>query len=133
MKTEEETTDYDHLEHLGLNQKLHVAHDATDTYAHAQAEGNDNNDTYSHAQSGQYFQGDMCTPGQNRRGDDTYEHTKSVGYEDSDTYDHSHLSVTDVKEESSDYAYAHAQNTAGTEGDYDHAGCGDRNDNDTYE
>ena len=121
MKTEEETKDYDHLEHLGLNKKLHVAHDASDTYAHAQAEENDNNDTYSHAQSGQH----LCTPGQNELQDDTYGHAKSLGYEDSDTYDHSHLSSTEVKVESSDYAYAISQNTAVTEGDYDHAGCVD--------
>ena len=133
MKTEEETKDYDHLEHIGLNQKLHVSHDANDTYAYTQANGNDNNDTYSHAQSGQYFQADISTSGQNELGDDTYEHAKNVGYEDCNMYDHSNMSTTEVKEEFLDYAYAHAQNTAVTEGDYDHAEFVDRHDIDTYE
>ena len=49
IKTEEDSKDYDHLVHLGLNQNPHEEHDACDTYAHSQADGNDNNDTYSHA------------------------------------------------------------------------------------
>ena len=57
MKTQEETKDYDHLEHIRFNEKPKEKLDANDTYAHAQAEGYDNNGTYSHAQSGQFFQG----------------------------------------------------------------------------
>ena len=56
-----------------------------------------------------------------------------MGYIDSDMYDNSHMSATEGKGEFADYAYAHAQKTAVTEGDYDHAGCDGKTDNDTYE
>ena len=119
MKAKEDSKDYDHLEHLGLNQQSDESHDTNNTYAHVNAEGDDNNDTYSHAQSGQ------C--------DETYEHARNVGYDSKDTYDHSHVSVKEVINESSDYTFAHAQNSVGNEDDYDHTGFGDINENDTYE
>ena len=129
IKMEEESKDYDRLEHL--NKKPDEELDSNDTYAHANIEDNDNNDTYSHAQSGQLFQTNMSTKVQDEPDDDTYEHAKCVGYDDSDTYDHSNKSGT--KEESSDYGYTHEQNVTVTDGDYDLAGFLERNANDTYE
>ena len=72
---------------------------------------------------------------QNEQWNDTYEYAKNVGFGDSDTctFDLSHLPFNEEKEESSYYAYAHAQITAITEEVYDHAGCDHRNDNDTNE
>ena len=134
IRAKEVSKEYDHLKHLGLN-KRHRPNDGlgtNDMYAHAQAEGDNNNETYSHVQSGQYFQTYSCTPGQNGQCDDTYEHAKNVGYGHSDTYDHFHLSVKEAKNEFADYDYAHAQNSALDEGDYDHAGFIDGNDRDTF-
>ena len=58
---------------------------------------------------------------QNEQWNDTYEHAKNVGCGDSDTctYDLWHLPFNEAKEESLYYAYAHAQITAITEGEYD--------------
>ena len=133
IKAKEESKEYDHLEHLGLNQRPDKGHDSSDTYEHADVEGKEINDAYSHAQSRQYFHTDSSTPAQNQQGDNTYEQAKCAGYSDGDAYDHTHVSARVVNEEFSDYAYAHAQNSTLEEGDYDHAGRDDRNDIDTNE
>ena len=118
MNTNEDSSDYDHLEHLGLNQKPDEGHDYIDTYT----ECNNSYDTYSHTQRGQYFHMNL---GQS---DATYKHARNIQYDD-----HSRLPNHDRKEQSSDYDYAHAQKGSVTEGDYDHAGFIKRNDKDTYE
>ena len=128
IKTVEDSNDYDHLEHLGLNQRPRDEHDSNETYAHAHTEGFDNNDTYSHAHNLKFSQAESCTHAINGRTDETYDHAKNVGYIDSDAYDHSRVSV---REGYADYAYSHAQNSSVKEDHYDHAGCDDGND--TYE
>ena len=124
MKTDEDSKDYDHLEHFGLNQRPRDDHDSNDTYAHAHTESFDGNDTYSHSQSLKFSQTGLCTRTLNGQTDDTYDHAKNVGYGDSNTYDHSRVSV---RAGYADYAYAHAHNSFVKENDYDHAVCDDVN------
>ena len=50
-KTDDETKDYDHLEHVGLK-RIPLEQESNDTYAHANTEVNESNDTYTHAQGG---------------------------------------------------------------------------------
>ena len=103
MKIDEDSEDYDHLEHLGLDRRPDEGLDPYDTYANAHTEGFDSNDTYSHVQNGQYFHIDLCTSAQKGQSDDTYEHARNIGYDDSDTYDHSRVFVHDGNEQFSDY------------------------------
>ena len=133
MKAYEDCKEYDHLEHLALYQRHEQWHDSYDTYAHVHAEGNDIEDTYSHVQRGQYFQTDLSIHVHNSRGDATYEQTRIVGCGESDTYDHFRTPVIEVQEQISNYEYAHAQNSAVTEGDYDNAVVVDRHDKDIYQ
>ena len=133
IKSDEDFNDYDHLEHLGPNQTLDETHDSNDRYANANAQGFDSYEIYWHAQNGQYFQKTFCTSAENEQSDNTYEHARNIGYDDSDTYDHCGVFVHGGKEQLSDYANAHAQKTAVTEGVYDHVACDEGNDNDMYE
>ena len=130
MKTDKDCKNYDHFEHLALNQRPDKGHDSNDTYANVHAEGFDSNKTYSHMLRGQYFHTELCTYGHKGENDDTYEHTKNTAYGDSDAYDHFHWSYHDGIEQSSDFAYAHAQKAAVTKGVYDHAAYDDGNGND---
>ena len=118
----EECEDYDHLEHLSAHQNPREEHDSFDTYAHAHTTGDDNNDIYTHAQNGQFPHKDKFKSGKSEQDEDTYEHAGHIPSDDHDTYDHSDTFATEVKGESSDYAYAHAQNSSADEDDYDHAG-----------
>ena len=105
VEKNEECEDYDHLEHLNVNKNQR---DSFDTYAHAHAAGDNNNDIYTHTQHGQFAYKDPFTRGKSEQNDDTYEHAGNVPNDNNDTYDHSDTFATDVKGESSDYAYAHA-------------------------
>ena len=133
MKTGEDSEDYDHLEHFGRNKRPDEGHDSNDTYANAHTEGLDSNDTYSHVQSGQYFQTNFCTSGENWQNDDTYDHARNIRYNESGTYDHSRVFGHEGNGKLYDYAYAHSLKTSVKEGVYDHAGFDERNDNGIYE
>ena len=98
IKPEEEGKDYDHLEHMGLSQKVRQ-NDSNDTYAHAQTGGNDSSDMYAHAQRRQ--RGEL----NDNENAYTYAHAQNNGNEDSDTYDHSDR----IRNGCSDYDYTHTQ------------------------
>ena len=125
-KTDEDSNDYDHLEHIGLNNRPDRVHDLNDTYANAHTECFGSYATYSQAQRGQYFQTNFCTSAKNWQNDDTYEQARNIGCDDSDAYDHSQLSYHEGREQSSDNAFARAV----TEGVYDDAAY---DGNDIYE